>query len=428
MKQADAGKPGQGNLSPGLEGRWIFYYALFMQSVKPKRSLVFIIFANMIILGFLNSMRGVSFPLIKNNFGVSYNNMGLLGALLSFSAVFFCIVSSIFMNRFGIKKTIIAASMLVIAGAGSLFFASFFLVTVVFFIILQAGFGFFEISLNGSGVKFFTVKSGLMLNLLHFFYGVGAIAGPRFMGFMVNHQNLNWQEVYPLTLVPAFIMLFITLSVRFPQGNPVPQPHAEDSKTQSPSKVPSFWDMLKNPMVWLFGITIGLAGGMEGCSVSWSGLYLQDVYGLDPTVTGAAFLSLFYILYTASRFISGFIMEKTGYMRSTIVSGFAIIILFTAGFGLGRNGIYVLPVAGFFIAIMWPTVLAISAGFFREHAQTASSAMICIAFSLGGLIQYSSGLLNRFLGAAWGYRSCILYSLILVILLLAVRRKTHVAT
>ena len=409
-----------------------------MQDARPSRPLVFVIFANMVILGFLNSMRGVSFPLIKNSFNVSYNNMGLMSALTSFSAVIFCVVSSVFMNRFGIKKTIIAAFIFVTAGAGALYFASFFWITVFFFLILQAGFGFFEISLNGSGVKFFTIRSGLMLNLLHFFYGIGAIGGPRFMGFMVNRRSFSWQEVYPLALVPAFIMLIITLSVRFPVGNlnpgdsrrSVPERKNESTEAreaQQLSNAPSFWDMLKNPLVWLFGITIGLAGAMEGCSVAWSGLYLQDVYGFDPSVSGAAFVSVFYILYTISRFISGFIIEKTGYLRSVIVSGIMIVFLFAAGFILGRNGIYVLPVVGFFIAIMWPTVLAISAGVFREHAQTASSAMISIAFTLSGIIQYGVGLSNRFLGAAWGYRSCILYSSILVILLFVLQRRMKTA-
>jgi fucose permease len=177
-------------------------------------------------------------------------------------------------------------------------------------------------------------------------------------------------------------------------------------------------------MIWLFGIIIGLSGAIEGFSVTWSGLYLLDVYGLDPSVTGALFVSVFYLLFTLSRFISGFIIEKVGYIRSVLLSGFTIIVLFATAFGLGRTGIYLLPVTGFFIAVMWPTVLAIAAGFFRERAQTASSAIICIAFSLSGIVHYGVGLTNSFLGAAWGYRSCILYSIILAALLLLLRRRT----
>jgi len=370
----------------------------------------------MSLLGFLNSMRGVSFPLIKNDFNASYSDMGLMSALSSFAAVCFCIIAGIYMNRFGLKKTVVTAFGFVAIGAGSLYFASAFWIAVGFYLILQSGFGFFEISLNGTGVRIFTKKSGLMLNLLHFFYGVGAIGGPRFMGYMVDRRQMSWQGVYPLALIGIFVLLGITLAIRFP---------GREAEADTRDK-PSFWTALKDPVVWLFGFILGIAGSIEGCSVSWSGLYLYDVYGLDPSTAGAVFVSVFYILYTLSRFFSGFVIEKAGYMRSLLVSSAVIFLLFVTAFSLGRQGLNLLPIVGFFVAIMWPTVLAVSVGVFRERAQTVSSAMICIAFSTSGLIQYGFGLSNRFLGAAWGYRSCVLYSIVLGVLLLLLRKKTGI--
>ena len=383
-----------------------------MQEKRPSIPLVAIIFGNMILLGFLNSMRGVSFPLIKNNFDASYSSMGLLSALSSFAAVCFCIIAGIYMNRFGLKKTMLAAFGFTMLGAGLLYFSSAFWMAVGFYLVLQSGFGFFEISLNGGGVKTFTVKSALMLNLLHFFYGAGAIAGPRFMGHLTGSIGMRWQEVYPITIIPAFVMLAVTVLVRFPRGD-----DGEGMRAR-----PSFWRALKDPMVWLFGIIMGIAGSIEACSVSWSGLFLQDVYGLDPSTAGAAFVSMFYILYTVSRFCSGFVIEKAGYMRSVLVSSAAIIIIFGIAFSMGRSGIYLLPVVGFFVAIMWPTALAISVAFFGERASTVSSPIISIAFTVGGIVQYGFGLSNRFLGAAWGYRSCILYSIILGVLLIRLKK------
>ena len=379
-----------------------------------SRPLVVITFANMSLLGFLNSMKGVSFPLIRNEFGVSYSDMGLLNALILFAEVCLSIAAGLYMNRFGLKKTVLTAFCIVILGAASIYFASGFWIAVALYLILQSGFGFFEISLNGTGVRIFTQKSGLMLNLLHFFYGVGAIGGPRFTGFMINRMNMRWQSVYPLTLVLIFIMLGITLAIRFPGRE-----EAAASREKS-----LFWVALKNPMVWLFGLILGIGSSIEGCSVAWSGLYLQDVYGLDPSTAGALFISVFYGLYTLSRFLSGFVIEKIGYMRSVIVSSAIIVVLFLTAFTLGRTGIYLLPVVGFFIAIMWPTTLAISVGVFKEKAQTVSSAMISVAFITSGVIQYGFGLSNRFLGAAWGYRSCVLYSILLGALLLLLRRRS----
>jgi hypothetical protein len=60
-------------------------------------------------------------------------------------------------------------------------------------------------------------------------------------------------------------------------------------------------------------------------------------------------------------------------------------------------------------------------GVFKEKAQAMSPAMISIAFVLNGLIQFGFGISNRFLGAAWAYRSCVLYGIILIILSLKLK-------
>ena len=390
-----------------------FIYACSMQQNRLPLPLVVITFANMTLLGFLNSMRGVSFPLIRNSFNASYNHMGLMNALTLISMVCFCLASGYYMNRFGLKKNIITGFLFILLGAASLYFSSGFWIALGLYLILQAGFGFFEIGLNGMGVRIFTVKTGLMMNLLHFSYGVGAIIGPRFMGYAVNH-GFRWQEVYPMALVPALVLLAVSLALRFP---------ARPESTKA-VEVPSFWRLLNDPMVWLFGIIIGLGSAIEGCSVAWSGLYLFDVYGLEPSTAGAVFVSAFYAVFTVSRLFSGFVIEKIGYLKSVHIASFAIFVIFALAFSLGRNGIYLLPLIGFFVAIIWPTVLSISAGVFKERAQTASSAIICIAFALNGTIQYMIGLINRFIGASWGYRSCLLYSAVLIILLFRLWHKS----
>ena len=371
----------------------------------------------MIFLGFFSGIKGVSFPLIKNGFNVSYNNMGLMNALVYIAAVCACIGSGVFMNRFGLKKTVVSAFFFTVLGSGLLYFSSMFWMAVGFYLILQAGCSFFEISLNGVGVRVFTKKSALMMNLLHFFFGVGAIAGPRFAGIMVSRMGLRWQELYPLTIIPALILLFATLIIPYP---------GKTEPAVSQKKI-SFWFMLKDPRVWFFGCIMGIACGMEGCNVAWSGLFLQDVYGLDPSTAGAAFVSTFFLTYTFSRLVSGFVIEKAGYIRSIFVSGMSIIVILAVAFSLGRNGIFLLPFAGFFIAVIWPIVMAISQRVFGEQAQTAASAIICITFTMNGMIQYGVGLTNRFLGAAWGYRSCLLYSIILGILLLILVRRSRQA-
>jgi fucose permease len=387
----------------------------------------------MTLYGFVQTMRGVTFPLLKNEFQVSYNEQGLMVFMVSFTAVLFCVAAGIFIGRFGLKKSIGLGFVLSILGMSSFHFANGFWMAAGLYLVIQSGMSFFEIGLNATGVRIFTVNSGLMLNLLHFFYGAGAIIGPRFAGFITGRLNLGWQNVYTYALAPVAVMAIFTLITVFPDqktggretGDKEADENSENAKPPE-QKVP-FWSALKEPMVWYFGVILGINGSMDGGSINWSGLYLQDVYGLDPKTAGAAFVSAFFVLYTLSRLFSGFFLEKFGYLNSLVFASFVTSCLYAAGFALGEWGIRILPVTGAFIALIWPTILAVSIGVFREKTQVMSGAIIAIAFSLSGLIQYGMGLTNRFVGEAWGYRSCFVHSLILCVLLYRLRRKLKTA-
>jgi fucose permease len=393
--------------------------------------LVFIIYGDMAVYGFIQTIRGVTYPLIKNDFGASYNQQGLMVSLVSFMSVLAVFSAGIFLNRYGFRKSLGFAFITAILGMGLFYFIpsnNFFMIggfwiTAGMLLIVQFALGFFEIGLNSMGVKTFTKKSAVMLSLLHFFYGLGAILGPAFAGFVTNGLAFNWRYIYPAALVPVSALAVITFiyapDERKGQAAPV-------SGTPAVSRAAvkwNYWEAVKNPLVWHFGIILGLTSSVEQSSTNWIGLYLQDIYGLDPKTTGALFVSLFFMLYTASRLLSGFIIEKTGYLRSVIFAVGVVVLLFAAGFILGRNGIWLLPLTGFFIAVSWPTMLALSLAVFKENAPAAASAGIGIAFVMGGVIQYSIGLINRYIGEAWGYRSSLGYAVLLEIMLLLLYRR-----
>jgi fucose permease len=171
-------------------------------------------------------------------------------------------------------------------------------------------------------------------------------------------------------------------------------------------------------MVWLFGICMGLTSTIEYGVTNWSGLYLHDVFGLDPKTTGATFISVYFSLYAISRLLGGFFIEKIGYLRGVFLAAFITLCLLITGFVLGRRGVWVLPVTGLFIGVVFPTILAISIGVFKGKAQAASSTMLVISSSLSSTIQYLVGLTNRYIGEAWGYRSSVLYGTLLVFMLI----------
>jgi fucose permease len=326
--------------------------------------------------------------------------------------VFFCLIAGIVLGRFGVKRALLSGYICIILGLGLVFVMPGFWTVAAALFLAYAGFGFFEIGVNALGTQVFTARAALMMSLLHFFYGAGAIAGPKAAGVLITATRLGWREIYLLAL-PVTLLFFIpALAARFP-GNGIAETAA--SRTPQPAaKALTFFGAMKLPMMWVFALTLGFMEVVEFSSANWGGLYFQDVYGLDPRTDGAAFVSAFYILFTLSRLLSGFVIEKIGYMRSLFIACFATALIYAIGFAAGQRGIWVLPALGCFIAIMWPTIMAVAMGFFGEQSPVITSAIIVISGALNAAVQLIIGLTNRVLGPAWGFRSCFVYALFMI--------------
>jgi fucose permease len=101
-------------------------------------------------------------------------------------------------------------------------------------------------------------------------------------------------------------------------------------------------------------------------------------------------------------------------MRSLFIACIATTALYGLGFFMGANGIWTLPILGFFIAIMWPTIMAVAMGYFGSQSPVITSAIIVLSGALNAVIQFVIGFTNRRAGPAWGYRSCFVYSILLI--------------
>ena len=373
----------------------------------------------MFLFGFIENIRGVTYPLIKAEFNSSYEQQGIMVSMLSISYVVFCLVGGILLGRFGVKKALIAGIIFLQMGLAAVFFMPGFWSVAGAMVLVFAGFGLFEVSSNALAAQLFTTRTALFMSLMHFFFGAGSALSPRAAGIL--SATLGWRYVYILS-IPLVLLFFIpALLTRFPGAADAQEGHGKEE-----TKKISFLTALKTPMVWLFSLALGLMVVVEMCTPNWAGLYFQDVYHLDPKTTGATFISNFFILFTVSRLVSGFIIEKIGYLRSLFIAVITSIVILFIGFSLGAKGIYVLPLLGFFSAIFWPTILATAMVYFRNDSPVMTSAMIVIAGTFSSSVQLLIGLINRLAGPAWGYRSCLVYAfgIIAVLAVLIKRIKT----
>jgi fucose permease len=386
--------------------------------MRRRIFLFVIVYGTMAIYGFIENLKGVTYPLIKTSFGVTYDQQGILVSVLSFAYVCFCAVGGLVIARFGIKWALLGGYAAMLLGLVSVFFVPGYYAVGAALFMVGAAFGLFDVGVNALGTQVFTSKAALLMNLLHFFYGLGSTASPRIAGAISS--NLNWRYVY-LLVAPVLLIFFVpAIFTRFPDQQNRRQ---ETAGTVPHARHGSFTAVLKDPMVWIFSVALGFMVVVEVASANWAGLYFLDVYGIDPAGSGAGFLSNFFICFTLSRLLSGFLIEKIGYLRSLMGAALGVLAVLALGFALGARGLYILPLLGLFVAIFWPTTMAVAMGHFGPAAPVVTSVMIVIAGILNSVVQLLMGLTNRLLGPAWGYRSCFVYGLLVVISLLALRRK-----
>jgi MFS family permease len=330
------------------------------------------------------------------------------------------------LGRFGIKPAFLFGYATLSLGLVSVFFTPDFFSTVAALSLIYAGFGFFAIGLNAFAARLFTAKAALMMNVLYSFYGIGSIVGPRVAGLIAGSGNLGWHYVYLFSLPLALTFFILAIFARFP-GSDFPKSDFPGSDIKagnaSPERRKNFFDALRSPLVWFFSIALGFAITVELINTNWGPLHFQDVYGLDPAADGAAFLSVFFLVFTLSRLLGGLFVERIGYMNSLLGVTFITLAIFVAGFLLGQRGIHVLPATGFFVALLSPTLIALAAVSFGRDAPVFVSAMIAVGGLINAAAQFLIGFTNRVFGPAWGYRSGIAFAVLLILALLLLCRK-----
>ncbi len=402
-----------------------------------------IIYVTMLVFGVVETVKSVALPAIKEEFGITYTETGGLISFAWFGYVVLCFVVTLFLQRFGIKNSILGGYVLIIGGCLlTLVAREYYLVMVALFMV-HASFGFFEVGDNALAMKIFTTKTALLLSLMHFFYGLGAVIGPHVASavmqspLVVAAGNGGWRWIYLVLGIPLVAVTLLVLLTRFggnsrnakqeQGGNAVMGTGTAGAGVETDidrvSQKLTFSKVLAIPSAWVFIAMLGLMEVVEFGAANWAPFYLRDVHGFDPEVQGAMFVSVFYILFTLSRLVGGFATEKAGYYRSMIACVGMTIVLYLAGFLLHVDGIWILACTGIFIAQFWILILAIAERKFKQEAAIVTSVIITMSGLINGLFQVVIGMTNEFIGDAWGYRSCLLYAAIVLVLGIVFKKK-----
>lgn len=327
------------------------------------------VFTGFLMFGLSENIKGPAIPRIQNDFALTEIQIGTMLALNSFGYLVACGYTGWLSRKTGLKATTVVCFLLMTVSGILIFNSGNFPAFMASYFLMYLGNGMLEISLGLIAARIFVRNTGTMMNLSHFFYGLSSMFAPLAAASLMR-QNFfgsisGWRGMYLIMLLVSLIPVIPALAAKFP-----------DTNGNHPKRL-SMKMYAKDYRAWLivailsFGVTSEMAVG------GWLVNFLEKAYNFEPA-RAASYLSAFFFCFMLARLLFGPIIDKVGFVKSlmglSLFSGVIIILAVLTG----EKAAFMLALAGFGIAPIYPTVMALLAGMFPESIDTAMTFTLII--------------------------------------------------
>jgi fucose permease len=182
--------------------------------------------------------------------------------------------------------------------------------------LLRFGASFVETSVNVLPVTLQATGAAAgasMMNLMHTFFGVGALLAPVSVGLLVQLTG-RWRVAFWAGGLVTAALLALSWAARLPLAAPAP---AEAVKAPLPGG--GRGGSVRDPFVLAGAVALFLYVGAEVGMSAWVVLYLRTRLGFTPVAATAA-LTLLWVGITAGRSINSLLAQKVG-VRELVLGG-----------------------------------------------------------------------------------------------------------
>lgn len=339
-------------------------------SNKQTNRLTFAAFVVLMVgLGSSDSLRGIFSTIFQQHFALSTTQLGLIVTVSYIGNLVFLLVGGNLSARIA-KKRVLQVLMLIWMAALALFaLTDSYPVLLVAMALVMGSSTLLNTTMNLITPLLFTAAPGFFVNFLFFTQGIGTSGSQFFLGSMADGFPF-WQYTNLGLLVlgaAAFGMLLFCQVPEEPAVAPGALPQAEGRLTDRLGVVV--------PFVLVFGFYFITEHGV----MNW--LVAYGTTGLEMTQAAASrYLSVFYGGVMLGRLVLSPLVDKLGVIRSMQLFGVISGVLYVAG-SLGGAALMPLWAAsGFFLSILYPTlVMSIRLYFPAQQVSGAAGTIISIA-------------------------------------------------
>ena len=359
--------------------------------LKNKKKIIILAFTIMFMNGVVNNIRGQVGPYIMDDFGLNYSRLGFLLSFISIGSMLVFFGSGKLIEKFGLIKILFYGVIYNSLALGAVYASVNYYTLLASFFFLGTGITLLNIvAVNLTSISY-SEKRGKMINLLHLFYGAGGIIAPYFVTSVLK-LGFSWNYSFLFSIVLLIIIFFEFNAASLP-----------DIESSGKKIIKTTSELLKDKKVILFSLIVFFQVGVEFSIVTWLAPFLRDAQARTD-LTVSFYLSLFFICFTAGRFLASIIVEKIGYYNFLIFTGAAAASLISIALIGGYNYTILIPISGLFLAGQVPTLqAAILDSFESSGIKVVGFAQTAGMIGLTVLSNWVVGFINDFIAIEAGF-------------------------
>ena len=238
-----------------------------------------------------------------------------------------------------------------------------------------------------------TTRHTAMMNRIEGCYAIGALLGPALIALLLTN-GLSWKGLYVCAACLGAVLILLATRTRFPLKR-----HHEQPVTLAHAL-----HLLRDRQALWFAALIMLYVMVESAVVVWMPTFLGS--GTDSLWLSAYALTAFFVLRAAGRFLGMLWMWRWPWRATLAVLGLLILLCFVGTLLGGREwGVWLLPLSGLFMSVMYPTINSIGISCAPAREQSAVAGFILFFTSVAAVLgPLTFGVVSDATGDIWyGY-------------------------
>lgn len=293
-------------------------------------------------------------------------------------------------DKLGRKRTIVLGLILFALNSYLFAVANAYAMFLMLLIVSGAAIGIFKtgaLALIGD-ISGSTLEHTSTMNTVEGFFGVGAIIGPLIVARLLL-QGISWKWLYVIAGTICILLILISSLVCYPRTAQI---------SSKPVNLRRTLHILRSPYALGFSLACFLYVAVECSIYVWLPTYIAASHFPDAELSGRSVfailavypVSIFFVLRAGGRFVGSWVLARINWTTVLMLFSGLILACF-AGAMIGgiHAAVYLLPLSGGFMSIIYPTLNSKGISCFpkAEHGAVAGVILFftCVGAVLGPL-------------------------------------------